>query len=74
MGTSKELPNDLRTRIICQYELGEGHKLSQRFKVSVSKVRSIVRKWKATGPVFVRERYGRPRKISERQRRGMEEW
>ena len=69
MGMSKELSNDLNTKMIRQYELGEGYKkLSKRFEVSVSTVRNVVRKWKATGTVLVKERCGRPRKISERQR------
>ena len=69
MEISKELSNDLKTKMMRQYELGEGYKyLSKRFEVSVSTVRNVVRKWKATGTVFVRERCGRPRKMFERQR------
>lgn len=64
MGTSKELPNDLETRIIHQHELGERcKKLSQRFKVSISTVRNIVRKRKATETVHVKERCARPKTI-----------
>ena len=69
MATSKELSNDLKTKMIRHYELGEGYKkLSKRFEVSVSTVRNEVRKWKAIGTVIVKERCGRLRKISERQR------
>ena len=69
MGTSKELCNDLKTKIIRQYELGEGYKeLSKRLEVSISTVINVVRKWKATGTVLVMERCGRPRQIYERQR------
>lgn len=72
MGASKQLSNDLKTKITEHYDLGEGYKkLSQRFQLSVSDVRNIVRKWKATGTVLVKARSGRPRKISERQRRRM---
>uniref|UniRef100_A0A3B1JNM0 Reverse transcriptase domain-containing protein n=1 Tax=Astyanax mexicanus TaxID=7994 RepID=A0A3B1JNM0_ASTMX len=46
--------------------------LSQRFNLSVSTVRNIVRKWKSTETVLVKPRSGRPGKISERQRRRME--
>ena len=61
--------NDLKTKMICQYELGEGYKkLLKRFEVSISTVRNVVRKWKATGTVLVKERCGRQRQISERQR------
>ena len=64
MGASKQLLNDLKTKITEHYELGEGYKkLSQRFQLSVSFVRNIVRKWKATGTVLVKARSGRPRKI-----------
>ena len=52
--------------MIHQYELGEGYtKLSKRLEVSISTVRNVVRKWKATGTVLVKERCGRSRKISE---------
>lgn len=72
MGASKQLSNDLKTKIVQHYGLGEGYKkLSQRFQLSVSTVRNIVRKWKATGTVLVKARSGRPRRISERQRRRM---
>ncbi|KAI4885686.1 hypothetical protein NFI96_017633 [Prochilodus magdalenae] len=51
---------------------GEGYrKLSQRFQLSVSTVRNIVRKWKTTGTVQVKARSGRPRKISNKQKRRM---
>src|SRR4029434_10216795 len=46
--------------------LGEGYKkLSQRFQLSVSTVRNVIKKWKATGTVLVKARSGRTRKISE---------
>uniref|UniRef100_A0A673XKP2 Tc1-like transposase DDE domain-containing protein n=1 Tax=Salmo trutta TaxID=8032 RepID=A0A673XKP2_SALTR len=72
MGASKQLSNDLKTKIVQHYGLEEGYKkLSQRCKLSVSTVRNIVRKWKTTGTVLVKARSGRPSKISERQRRRM---
>lgn len=72
MGASKQLSNDLKTKIVQQYGLGEGYKkLSRRFQLSVSTVRNVIKKWKATGTVLVKARSGRPRKISERQRRRM---
>lgn len=56
-----------KTKIVKHYGLGECYKkLSQRFQLSFSTVRNIVRKWKAAGTV-VKARSGRPRKI-ERQR------
>ncbi|TKS65777.1 Transposable element [Collichthys lucidus] len=72
MGASKQLSNDLKTKIVQHHGLGEGYKkLAQRFKLSVSTVRNIGRKWKTTGTVLVKARSGRPRKISEKQRRRM---
>ena len=54
MGASKQLSNDLKTKIVQHHGLGEGYKkLAQRFKLSVSTVRNIVRKWKTTGTVVV---------------------
>ena len=72
MGASKQLSNDLKTKIVQHQGLGEGYKkLAQRFQLSVSTVRNIVRKWKTTGTVVVKARSGRPRKISDKQRRRM---
>ena len=72
MGASKQLSTDLKTKIINYYELGEGYKkLSGRFGLSISTVRNVVQKWKATGTVLVKERCGRPKKIQERHRRRM---
>ena len=60
MGASKQLSNDLKTKIVLHYGLREGYKkLSQRYKLSVSTVRNIVRKWKTTGTVLVKARSGR---------------
>ncbi|CAJ0951707.1 unnamed protein product [Ranitomeya imitator] len=72
MGSSKQLSNDLKTKIIQHSCSGEGYKkLSQRFNLPISTVRNIVRKWKNTGTVLVKARSGRPRKTSQRQRRRM---
>lgn len=63
MGTSNVLPDDLKTRNICKYELEGCRKLSQRFKVSVSPIRNIVLKmedhWNSPfeGNVVGREKY-----------------
>lgn len=53
VGASKQSLNDLETK---------------RLQVSVSTVRNVVRKCKATGKVSVEARSGRQRKISKRQR------
>lgn len=72
MGASKQFSTDLKTKIIHYYELGEGYKkLSGRFAPSVSTVRNLVQKWKATGTVLVKKRCGRPKKISARHRQRM---
>ncbi|KAI4884029.1 hypothetical protein NFI96_019554 [Prochilodus magdalenae] len=72
MGVSKQLSNDLKTKIVHCHGLGEGYrKLTWRFQHSVSTVRNIVRKWKTTGTVQVKARSGRPRKISNKQKRRM---
>ncbi|XP_039638578.1 E3 UFM1-protein ligase 1 [Perca fluviatilis] len=50
MGASKQLSDDLKTKTVQHHGLGEGYrKLSQRFKLSVSTVRIIVRNWKTRG-------------------------
>ncbi|CAJ0965563.1 unnamed protein product [Ranitomeya imitator] len=50
MGSSKQLSNDLKTKIIPHSCSGERYKkLSQRFNLSISTVRNIERKWKNTG-------------------------
>ena len=55
MGASKQLSNDLKTKIVQQYGLGEGYKkLSRRFQLSVSTVRNVIKKWKATGTFLLR--------------------
>ncbi|KAI4877240.1 hypothetical protein NFI96_014296 [Prochilodus magdalenae] len=65
MGVSKQLSNDLKTKIVHRHGLGEGYrKLSQRFQLSVSTVRNIVRKWKTTGTVQGKARSGRRKEKS----------
>ena len=72
MGVSKQLLNYLKTKIVHHHGLGEGYrKLSQRFQLSVSTVRNMVRKWRTTGTLQVKARRGRPWKISNKQNRRM---
>lgn len=74
MGASKQLSNNLKTKIVQQYGFGEGYKkLYKRFQLSVSTVRNIGWKWKTTDTIQVKARSGRPRKISDKQRRRMME-
>ena len=72
MGSSKQLSEGLKNRIIKFYKDGEGYKkLSSRLNIPVSTVRNIVKKWQERGTVKVKSRCGRPRKISERQMRSL---
>ena len=41
---------------------------SQYFKLPISTVRNIIRKWKINGTAEVKGRCGRPRKISDRKK------
>ena len=47
------------------HQEGEGYKNSNYFKLPISTVRNIIRKWKINGTVEVKARSGRPRKISD---------
>ena len=59
-----------KTKIVHCHGLGEGYKkLSQRFQLSISTVRNVVREWKDTGTVAVKPRSSRPRKVQERHMR-----
>lgn len=63
MGASKQVPTNLKTKIIHHYKLGEGYKkFCGRFGLSVSTARNVARKWKATGTIIVKERCGRLKK------------
>ena len=65
MVKSREISLDIRNRIINTYKDGEGYtKLSKRFKVSRTAVRSIIAKYKAQKPVSNIIGRGRKRKIS----------
>lgn len=66
MGSSIELSHDLKMKLIDAYKGGKGYKkISKHFGFSISTIRNVIRKWKATGTVEVKSRSGRPRKISE---------
>ena len=72
MGSSKQLSEELKNRIIKYSKDGEGYKkLSSRLIIPVSTVRNIVKKWQERGTVKVKSRCGRLRKISERLVRSM---
>lgn len=66
MPKQKEISLDLRKRIVDAYKSGEGYKkLSKRFNVSKTGVRSIVKKFEATKMLVNKTGRGRKRKISK---------
>ncbi len=65
---SKELPEELRDRIVARHRSGQGYKkISAALKVPKSTVASIILKWKTFGTT----RAGRPAKLSYRGRRAL---
>lgn len=67
MGSSVELSEGLKLKLIDAYKSGKGYKkISIRFGLSVSTVRNVINKWKLRGTVEVKPRSGRPKKISEK--------
>ncbi|KAK1784651.1 hypothetical protein P4O66_003334 [Electrophorus voltai] len=64
---SKELSVDLQDRIVSRYREAEGYrKTSAAFKVPMSTVVSIIRKWKKFGTTRTLPRAGRPDNLSDR--------
>ncbi len=75
---SKELPEELRDRIVARHRSGQGYKKnSAALKVPKSTVASIILKWKTFGTTRTLPRAGRPAKLSYRGKslgeRGKEE-
>ncbi len=74
----KELPEELRDRIVARHRSGQGYKKnSAALKVPKSTVASIILKWKTFGATRTLPRAGRPVKLSYRGKslgeRGKEE-
>uniref|UniRef100_A0A9J7Z1X3 Transposase Tc1-like domain-containing protein n=1 Tax=Cyprinus carpio carpio TaxID=630221 RepID=A0A9J7Z1X3_CYPCA len=66
---SKELPEDLRDRIVARHRSGQGYKkISAALKNTVA---SIILKWKTFGTTRTLPRAGRPAKLSYRGRRAL---
>ncbi len=66
---SKELPEELRDRIVARHRSGQGYKKnSAALKVPKSTVASIILKWKDSRTL---PRAGRPAKLSYRGRRAL---
>ncbi len=58
---SKELPEELRDRIVARHRSGQGYKkISAALKVPKSTVASIILKWKTFGTTRTLPRAGRP--------------
>ncbi len=69
---SKELPEELRDRIVARHRSGQGYKkISAALKVPKSTVASIILKWKTFGMTRTLPRAGRPAKLSYRGRRAL---
>ncbi|KAG2467689.1 TC1A transposase, partial [Polypterus senegalus] len=69
---SKELPEELRDRIVARHRSGQGYKKSSAaLKVPKSTVASIILKWKTFVTTRTLPRAGRPAKLSYRGRRAL---
>ncbi|KAL0176414.1 hypothetical protein M9458_028744 [Cirrhinus mrigala] len=69
---SKELPEELRDRIVARHRSGQGYKkISAALKVPKSTVASIILKWKTFGTTRTLPRAGHPAKLSYRGRRAL---
>jgi len=78
---SKELPEELRDRIVARHRSGQGYKntdlakvtkkISAALKVPKSTVASIILKWKTFRTTRTLPRAGRPAKLSYRGRRAL---
>ena len=69
---SKELPKELRDRIVARHRSGQGYKrISAALKVPKSTVASIILKWKKFGTTTTLPRPGRPAKLSNHGRRAL---
>ncbi len=69
---SKELPEELRDRIVARHRYGQGYKnISAALNVPKSTVASIILKWKTFGVTRTLHRAGRLAKLSYRGRRAL---
>ena len=62
MGSSKLLTKDVRMKMAHFHQEGEDYKNSS-FKLLISIVRNIIRKWKRNGTVEVKARSGQTKKM-----------
>ena len=69
---SKELPEELRDRIVARHRSGQGYKIiSAALRVPKSTVASIILKWKKFGTTRALPRAVRPAKLSNRGREAL---
>ncbi|TKS91133.1 Transposable element [Collichthys lucidus] len=69
---SKELPKELRDRIVARHRSGQGYKrISAALKVPKNTVNSIILKWKKFGTTRTLPRPGHPAKLSNCGRRAL---
>ena len=70
MPRTKEIPEDLRKKVVDAYQSGKGYKaISKALGLHRTTVRAILSKWRKFGTVVNLPRSGRPAKISPRARR-----
>ena len=66
----KELPEDLKRRIVEQHEDGQGYKkIANALKLNCSTVAKIIQRFKRMGSTQNRPRVGHPKKLSSRAER-----
>ncbi|KAI3353726.1 hypothetical protein L3Q82_004841 [Scortum barcoo] len=70
MPRSKEIPEELRKKVIEIHQSGKGYKaISKAVGIQRTTVRAIIHKWRKLGTVANLPRSGRPPKITPRVRR-----
>lgn len=70
MGRARQISMDIRNMVIGQHQAGEGiRKIARNLKQLPCTVCRIIKKFKDTGAVADRKRFGRPRKTTEAEDR-----
>ncbi|CAB1444407.1 unnamed protein product [Pleuronectes platessa] len=64
------MTHEVRDKVVEKYEAGLGYKkISRALNISLSTIKSIIRKWKEYGTTANLPRGGRPPKLKSRTRR-----
>ncbi len=72
MPRTKEIPEDLRKKVVDAYQSGKGYKaISKALRLHRTTVKAILSKWRKFGTVVNLPRSGCPAKISPRARRNI---